>query len=253
MKKIMTVILLIALVFALAACDIVSGAETKKETPSQALTNIITAIKDVNKDELTKYGAKELIGSTDELSNTRNKKIFETLEFNIISIDESEKSAEVRIELKTKDLTTVPQSYADKSAVLTYENNNLGDNKLDAAAMKNKYNDLFVTIIDECEYKEFKEVVDIHLTKEGNSWKISLNSEFYNAIHGNLVTAQNQVAWPGVNNNTIVVQEKQQEEPEPAEIYDNLSAENSDKSNVQNNSDNITGGNITPRKVRTIK
>lgn len=241
-KKIMTVILLIALVFALTACDIVSGMETKKETSSQALTNIMTAIKEVNKEVLTNYNAIKLIGSIDESSIARNKKIFENLEYNILSVEETEDDAKIKLEIKTKDLTAVSQNYVNKSVALTDQNNNLGDNKLDDTAMKQKYNDLFLAIVDECEYTEFKEVVDVHLTKEGNSWKINLDGKFHNAIYGNLVTAQEQVVWPGANS-TITVQEKQQEE----------SAEIDNKSNVQNNSDNIAGESITPRKVRTIK
>lgn len=228
MKKIMTVILLIALVFALTACDIVSGMETEKETHDQALTNIITAIKDVNNEELTKYGAAELIGRTDELNNTRNKKIFEKLEFNILSIDENENSARVSVEFKTKDLTTVPQKYADESVAMTNENNKLGDARLSDADMKLKYNDLFVKIVDECEYTEFKKVVSINMTKQGNSWIVELDSKLHNAIYGNLITAQRDVVWPGADN--------QQE-----------ASGNDKSSNVQNKVKNIVGRSIIAR------
>ncbi|WP_313341111.1 hypothetical protein [Sedimentibacter sp.] len=203
MKKITTVILLIALVFALTACDIVSGVETEKETPSQALINIMTAVKETNKEVLTNYDAIKLIGSADDRNVIRNKKIFEALEYNILSVEEIEESAKIKLEIKTKDLTTVPQDYANKSVALANENNNLGDNKLDDAAMKQKYNDLFVDIVDECEYTEFKEVVDVILTKEGSSWKINLDSKFQNAIYGNLVMAQTQILWSDINNQGI--------------------------------------------------
>lgn len=212
MKKIMTAILLIALVFALTACEVVSGIETEEETPSQALINIMTALKEVNQDELARYGVAELIGNNDKLSSARNKKIFEAFEFTVLSVEEDEDSAKASIEIKTKDLATAGQNYANESVNLTAENNKLGDNKLDNAAMRNKYNDLFIEIIDRSEYTEFKEVVDVYLTKEGNSWKADLDSKFHNAIYGNLATAQSQITWPGADNK-ITVQEDSQEAP----------------------------------------
>jgi len=227
MKKVITlIIIIIVMAFVLTACKMVSGLEIEKETPEQAISNIFSAIKDVNKEELTKYGAKELIGSTDELSNTRNKKIFETLEFEILSIEETEDSAIAKVELKTKDLTTVPQDYADKSAILTIENNNHGDNKLDNVVMAQKYSNLFVAVVDECEYTEFKEVVDVHLTKEGSNWKINIDNKFHNAIYGNMIMSQNRVMWPG---NT-----KQKEE-------------------IVNNSENSVGKSITKRNISIIR
>lgn len=239
MKKLMTSIFIIVMIFTLTACEKVSGMETEAETPEQAITNIVSAIKEVDAEELTRYGAKELIGSTDELNNRRNKKVFEMLEFNIKSIEENEDSAIVKVEFKTKNLTSIPQDYVDKSAMLTVENNNLGENKLDDVSMKQKYSDILVDLIDKCEYTEFKEVVDVHLTKENNNnWKLNLDTKFQNAIYGNMIVSQNTVFRPKVNIEEYV--------------------ENKTKSKDQNIIDEnksvyIKNENITTRNIKVIK
>jgi predicted small secreted protein len=238
MKKLVTAIFVIAMIFTLTACEKVSGMETEVETPEQAITNIVSAIKEVNAEELTRYGAKELIGRTDELNNKRNKKIFEMLEFNIKSIEENEDSAIVKVEFKTKNLTSIPQDYVDQSAMLTVENNNLGENKLDDVAMKQKYSDILVDLIDKCEYTEFKEVVDVHLTKENNNWKLNLDMKFHNAIYGNMIVSQNTVFWPKVN----------------IEEYVENKTDSEDQNMIdENKSVYIKNENITTRNLKVIK
>lgn len=245
MKRLMASIFIIAMIFNLTACEKVSGIEAKAETPEQAISNIILAIKEVNAQELTRYGAKELIGSTDEQNNTRNKKIFETLEFNIKSTEETEDSAIIKVELKTKDLTSVPQDYADKSAMLTKENNNLGENKLDDVAMKQKFSDLLVNLIDKSEYTEFKEEVDVYLTKEDKNWKLKLDAKFQNAIYGNMIVSQNSVVWPeetmgeDIEESSVETQEKN--------IENNMETEG------QNLNDSGNSDNIEVRRVRFIR
>jgi hypothetical protein len=245
MKKLMTSFFIIAMIFMLTACEKVSGIETEAETPEQAITNIISAIKEVNAQELTRYGAKELIGSTDDLNNTRNRKIFEKLEFNIKSTEKTEDSAIIKVELKTKDLTSVPQDYANKSAMLTMENNNLGENKLDDVTMKQKFSDLLVNLIDKCEYTEFKEEVEVYLTKEDDSWKLNLETKFQNAIYGNMIVSQNTVVWPEdiVGENTEENSLERQEES----VEDNADSEG------QNMTDSNNSDNIEVRRVRYIR
>lgn len=202
MKKLMTLFIIsVMAVFVLTACEKVSGFEVEKETPEQAISNIITAIKEVNVSELEKYGVKELIGSTDTLSINRNKEIFETLDFRILSVEEDETSAKVKVELITKDLTTIPQDYANRATALTIENNKLGDNKLSEGEMKAKYSDLFVELVDECEYNEYKDTVNVSLNRTGISWKAVVNNKFHNTIYGNLTSAQSKVFWPPVSTN----------------------------------------------------
>jgi len=249
MKKLMTSFFIIAMIFMLTACEKVSGIEAEAETPEQAITNIISAIKEVNAQELTKYGAKELIGSTDDLNNTRNRKIFEKLEFNIISIEETEVSARVKIELKTKDLTSVPQDYADKSVMLTSENNNLGENKLDDVNMKQKFSDMLVDLIDKCEYKEFKKEVDVYLTKEDDSWKLKLETKFQNVIYGNMIVSQNTVVWPEdiVGENTEENSLKRQEEKQEENVENSADSEGQDPIDSNNTDD------IKVRRVRFIR
>lgn len=245
MKKLVTSFFIIAMIFMLTACENVSGMETEAETPEQAISNIILAIKEVNAQELTRYGAKELIGSTDELNNTRNKEIFETLEFNIKSTEETEDSAKIKVELKTKDLTSIPQDYADKSAMLTKENNNLGENKLDDVAMKQKFSDLLVNLIDKCEYTEFKEEVDVYLTKEDKNWKLELDAKFQNAIYGNMIVSQNSVVWP---------EETMGEDNEESSVEtQEKNIENNMETDGQDLNDSSNSDNIEVRRVRFIR
>lgn len=222
MKKIMTAIVITAIIFMLTACEKVSGLETEVETPEQAITNIISAIKDVNVEELTKYGANDLIGNTDDLNTARNRKIFEKLEFNIISIEEAEDSVNAKVEFITKDLTTVPQDYADKSNELTIENNSLGENKLDDAAMKQKYSDLLIDVVDKCEYVEFKKVVDVNLIKENNNWKLNLDVKLQNAIYGNIILTQNAVTWAEANIEESTENKTYNESQDLVESNDNI-------------------------------
>ena len=165
------------------------------ETPEQVITNIMTAIKNVNAEELEKYRVEALIGETDELNNERNMKIFETIEYEIISSQELENLAEVEIKITTKDLTNVSQDYADKSKALTKENEKLGEGKLDEAAMQKKYSDLFIDIIDKCEYEEFSQILNLKLEKDEDKWNLSLDSLFQNAIYGNILFSQKDVVW----------------------------------------------------------
>jgi hypothetical protein len=255
MKKLVTSFFIIAMIFMLTACEKVSGIEAEAETPEQAITNIISAVKEVNAQELTRYGAKELIGSTDDLNNTRNKKIFETLEFNINSTEETEDTAIIKVEFKTKDLTSVPQDYADKSAMLTMENNNLGENKLDDVAMKQKFSDLFVDVIDKCEYTEFKEEVDVYLTKEGKSWKLNLETEFQNAIYGNMIVSQNTVVWPeettGENTKENSLERQEEKQEENVENVENV--ENNENNADSEGQDLIDSNNTDDIKVRRVR
>ena len=217
-KKLILIVLITAMPFTLTACSdafatvmdkipIQITIKTKEdmkektpeiiisEAPEEAIKNIMTAIKNVNAEELEKYGADALIGETDELNNERNMKIFEMLEYEIISSQESENLAEVEIEIKTNDMTKVSQEYADKSRALTKENEKLGESKLDEVAMKKKYSDLFIDIIDKCEYKEFSQALNLKLEKDEAGWKLILNTPFQNSIYGNMILSQSDVVW----------------------------------------------------------
>lgn len=221
MKKLVAAVLVVVLSITLVMyigenrVEAKENKDTKEieETAEQAVTNILEAIRTVNVETLDKYGATILIGSTDEGNTQRNLKIFENLEYTILEVTETEgttesgnkkdgtykegteKEALAKIEIKNKDLTSIVKEYVDKSKSLNIENESLGEAKLSEAEMIKEHSNLLINLVDEAEYIEFKNTVDVKLVKIEGSWKIKPSTTLQNAIYGNIPKAQNDVDW----------------------------------------------------------
>lgn len=107
MKKIISLVLIIVLAISVTACN--SG-----ESPEQAVSNALQAVKQMDKESLSKYlDPNELIEEdndnegVDSFDEEQISVIFEALEYNIISSKEDGDTAVVNVDITNIDMANV--------------------------------------------------------------------------------------------------------------------------------------------------
>lgn len=75
-----------------------------------------------------------------------------------------------------------------------------------------KNTELFIEIVDKVEDVEYKDTLDVRLSKINGRWKIKLTNSLQNAIYGNMLLAQAKADWGqevsvATNDNTAEVKE----------------------------------------------
>lgn len=190
MRKI-EILLLVLLISLNVACS-----SSKLETAEQATTNVLAAIKTLDQDTINKYmNYNDLVEQSEADNNGfQTKKIFENLEYKIVSSDEKENEAIIEVELTNIDMEKVmgdvmknaiaevfSQAFTSESKQLSEEENQQKMNRfLEEAIANNK--DSKVT-----------NTVDIKLNKVDGQWKINADELFLNAVTGNMLSVANQI------------------------------------------------------------
>lgn len=185
MKKL--ALLLIAL-FLLAGCG------TKSETPEQAVTNALNAVKNLDEAAAQKYFTySELFNSKDSKKNTLNKKenakfFVENITFKTLSSSVEGDTATVKTEITNIDMKSILGEYVGQMMPLAF-GNAFAANKLSDEEMDKKAEQILLDLLKRKDNKKATTTVDIQLTKSENSWKIKMDDSLQNAVLGGLKSA----------------------------------------------------------------
>ncbi len=185
-------------IFLLVFMLLLNVACSKGETAEQATINALNAVKTLDKDILNKYMNYNDLVETSEDSNDQEseehvKKIFENLEYEIISSEEKENEAVVNVEITNIDMEKVMGETMKSALAEAFSQafSSIGEQQSDEEN-EDMFNEYFNNAIEN--NKDFKAIntVDIKLTKVDGQWKINMDSDLQNALMGNLLKIANQ-------------------------------------------------------------
>ncbi len=179
------ILLILVLAFTLVGCG------AGQETPKQAVTNALNAVKNLDKETSQQYfGESNWIGgnSSELLENEANAKlIVEKIKFNIISSSIEGDSATVKTEITNIDMKNVIGEYINQIMPLAFENA-FSENPLSEEEMEKKSEELLLTLLRKEDNKTVTSTVDIHLNKADKTWRLEMNESLQDALLGGMVS-----------------------------------------------------------------
>lgn len=187
-------VLLFSLTIALVGCGQDSG-----ETPEQAVTNALTAVQNLDQDTAEKYFRYEdLITSDSESEEFMEdeetvKLMFDKLDFKIVSSSIEDDTAIVETEITNIDLTTIIIEYIQQAMTVAFEYAFAGDDAPSDAEMEEQMEILFIEMLQDEDSKTVTTTVDIHLTKNADSWKLTIDETLQDALFGGLISGIQEV------------------------------------------------------------
>lgn len=179
---IIAVMLLLAIV--LTGCG-------KGETPEQAVTSALNAIKNEDWETAEKYFTGEF--SEEDLENSEDEGeilnlLFRNLSFNIVSSSEDGDTATVKTELTNIDMNVLMKEYIREAMAIAMENALAGDNAKSDEEMEAEIQQLLTDLLEKEDNETVTTTIDINLTKQDNSWIIEADDEFLDALSGGFFT-----------------------------------------------------------------
>ncbi|AFS79205.1 putative lipoprotein [Gottschalkia acidurici 9a] len=186
MKKVSILLCMFFTMFIFASC---SG---NTETPEQATTNALNAVKSLNKQEAEKYFTysdliKENSSKEDLLENEETLKLMlKNLNFKILSSDVKNDSAVVKAEITSIDMKPILGEYISQafstamSNAFVQDENNSEDDEMEQ---------IFIDLLKNEDNKLLTSVVDVKLTKVEGVWKLDMDESLKDAIFGGLISS----------------------------------------------------------------
>lgn len=185
-KKIFVVFVLLLLSLALVGCG------NRGETPEQAVTNALNAIKNLDRETAQKYFDYEGLANSNEeaeelIEDEENAKlIVDKLSFKIISSSIEGDTATVKMEITNIDMARIFGEYVQQAIGLAFGNIFAGKSDEEIKAQAEQ---LFVDLLKRKDNKMVTSTINVKLTRNESSWKINNGEEFLDAALGGLVSA----------------------------------------------------------------
>lgn len=176
-------------------CFMLTACRLSSETPEQAVTNALNAIKNFDKKTAQKYLASDEIFNKDSedsdlIKDEENLKLLvNKLNFKVLSSAQEGNIATVKTEITNIDMAAIMGEYFQKALSLAFENAFAGENAKSEEEMNKQAQQIFLDLIKREDNKIRVSTIDIKLSKNENSWKIDANEEFQNAVLGGLSNA----------------------------------------------------------------
>lgn len=189
MKKIVR-LFIIVLVLSLTLV----GCGDKGETPEQAVTNALNAIKSLDEETANKYFAyEELMGTEDEsqeiIENQENTKLLvEKISFKIISSSIDGNNATVKTEITNLDLKAIFEEYLQQAMEFALSNALAGNVATTDEELAKQMEQMLIDLIKREDNVMATSTIDIKLTKNGTSWTLDMDEPLQDAILGGLVS-----------------------------------------------------------------
>ena len=183
MRRWISALLIIILVIGMTGC---SG-----ETPEQAVTNAIEAIKKMDQEELSRYIEYDDLVNTDdsteltEQEEEQAKSIFKNLEYEIKTSDEDGDTAVVNANITNIDMGVVFSEMFMEMFSRAFEDAFSSDPMTEEETDEMMLN-LMAELMEKHRDTTVTNNVSIKLNKVDNQWKIEMDDELQNALMGNL-------------------------------------------------------------------
>ena len=183
MRRWILALLIFTLVFTFTGC---SG-----ESPEQAVTNAIEAIKEMDQDKLSKYIEYDELVNTDdsaeltEQEEEQAKSIFKNLEYEIKSSTEDGDTAVVNTDITNIDMGVVFSEMFMEMFSRAFDDAFSSDPMTEEETDEMMLN-LMAELMEKHKDTTVTNTVSIKLNKVDNQWKIEMDDELQNALMGNL-------------------------------------------------------------------
>lgn len=188
-KRIFNILLIIAVSFSLVGC----GA---KETPEEAVTNALNALKEFDREKVEKYmnydSIMMTVGDSTDIDTT-NKILLKNMSFNIVSSEVKGRNATVKTEIKNVNMGDVFNDYLARSISnslsISVGPENEETTEISESDASQESAKLLEQIVDEKKDDQSKRVVILNLTRQKDSWNIEVSKDLQNAVFGGLLAA----------------------------------------------------------------
>ncbi len=192
MKKILVTLI----VLTMGLTVMLTGCGSKGETPDQAVTNALKAVKTLDKENIEKYlSYDQLTNYTEDEENALEseellKQFFAKLDYKIVSSNVEENIATVKTEITNIDLKNVIGEYVKRAMAIVFENAFKPEGEqLTEEAIQEQGIQILNDILKESQDKTVTNTVDIKLTKNEDGWKITMDETLQSALTGGLTDA----------------------------------------------------------------
>lgn len=184
MKKLLMILLSISIIFSLTACK-------KQETAIEATEKALGAIKSfdpilaANYFDLEELSSKDIpididIKDLDKSDYDKAKLIVKNFDYKIISANEKENVATVKVEMTNLDFKELFMEYFTYALSISLT-------ETDEAVVEAKLDDKMLELLKQDNQKLVTTEVDLSLSRINDQWKIDLNATIVNAILGGIV------------------------------------------------------------------
>jgi hypothetical protein len=191
MKKALSIFCIFVITFAFVSCS-------ANETPEQAVSKALTAVKELDKATIQKYfGEEDLINKeeTEEeldhkaeiemLDDEDNFKLFvKNISFEILSSNIKDDKATVTAKITNIDMKPIFREYMRQAFSIAMSEAFFGDNEQDDEELQKEMEQIFIDLLSDEENKKVTSTVEIKLSKDKNSWKIDADDVLLDAILG---------------------------------------------------------------------
>lgn len=163
--------------------------EGKLETPEEAVSNALNAVKNLDSKTINKYfGVDSVMSNNSDITQGEEnaKLIVEKLQFEILSSEVNGDIATVKTQLTNIDMPAVLAEFLQQGMSFAFENAFSG-NPLSDEELEKKTEQMFIDILSKDGNATTTTTVDIDLSKTGDNWKINLDEQLQNAILGGLL------------------------------------------------------------------
>ncbi|MBU5677985.1 DUF4878 domain-containing protein [Alkaliphilus sp. MSJ-5] len=183
MKKFLSVLLIIVLVFSMTACA--------KSDPKASVSGYLDALKSGNIEEMNKYVKSDSEDQVKEVFNNENQmneeaflKAYSKLDYKILSSKVNGDTATVETEINAPNLGKIMTELIQEALPLAFAAAFKEDKSEDN--MDDLMNTMLLDKVNSDDMPMVKKTVKIDLVKENNNWIINPSNDFTNAITGNL-------------------------------------------------------------------
>ncbi|WP_051280871.1 LptM family lipoprotein [Anaerovorax odorimutans] len=195
MKKILSIVLIAALLFSLASCGGNKPEQTVKSTLSAVkYCDRESAIKYIDYDKLLDNSYEDL--NEDEKADAEEmiRLIFINLDYEIISSEVDGEKANVKTKITNTDMAKIFADFIPQLFTLAFSG-------LNEEEMNEKTIEIFVNLMNQKENETVTKTVDINLEMKDGTWKIDLNDELTDAIFGGMISAAEEMGKSFVESN----------------------------------------------------
>ncbi len=194
MKKVLSILLTVSLVFALVGCGSQSSDKLKPTAKNKTLTSFVEAIKKADKNKADKYGdydavEKELdisgLKMNDDEKKALVKAAFSDLEVVIRTVEDKDDHTKViTADLSTKDLTSALDTAVRNMYSYAQQHFTKAKNTDD---LQHQNYEIFLEAINDKNLKTVENTVTFTVEKKDGKWKVKTDSAAVNSLYGGYV------------------------------------------------------------------
>lgn len=175
---------------------ILPACSPKGETPEQATTNALNAIRDMKTSTIQKYLVYEdFMGSeVEELGEDEEyvKLIFRHLSHNILSSSIDGETSTVKVEVTNINMAVILTEYFQQAFAFTFSNA-FSEDPLSEEEVNELTEQMLVDLLKKDDVELTTSTITIALTKTDSSWKLEVDDVFRDAILGGMLSAMEDI------------------------------------------------------------